>query len=200
MAVLQLGQGDAGGGGQGDGLDPERVEVQFAGVIGAVGGEQARLEADKREGVIGAQGAAAHPAAIGVEAARHVERQFRAVQGAGLSDPARVIAADVALQPHAEQAVDDEAVALRRRDVRHDRAAAFTPGGPGARRIRRQARRVGPADGRHAASPGGKQARRDQGIAAVVAGAYQDQDGIPRFVAQHAGQFGSGSACALHQR
>ena len=126
--------------------------MQLAGVVGAIGGEEAGLESEEGEGVVGAQGAAANPAAVAVEAARHVERQFRAVQAIGLRDPACVLARDVALQPYAEQAVDDETVSLRRRDVRQDRAAAFAPGGPGTRGVRRQVRGIGAADDEHAKS------------------------------------------------
>ena len=200
VAAFQLRQRDARCGGQVGRIDAEHVEVQLAGVIRAVGGEQTRLESDEGQRVVGAQGDATDAAAVAVEAARHVEREFRAVHFVGLLDPVRVFAVDVALQPHSVQAVDDKAVAPQRRDIRQDPAAVFTPAGPGAGGIRRQAGGVGAADDVDAESLRREPVRGDQGVAAVVAGAGQDQDRRARFAGQRAGQFGCGRARPLHQR
>ena len=174
--------------------------MQFAGVIRPVGGEEAGLEAEKSQRVIGAHGAAPDSPAVAVEPARHVERQPGAGHGIGLRNPAGFVAGDVARQAHPEQTVDDQAETLRRRDVRQDLPAVFAPGGPGACGIRRQPGRVGAADDGDAAALCREVPRGDQRVAAVVARAGEDQDRFARFAGQGARQFGGGRARFLHQR
>lgn len=92
-----------------DGFGAEGVEPDLAGAIGAVGREEAGLEAEKAQGVVGAHRAAADRAGVAVESARQVERQARAGQGVDGGDPARVLAGHVAHEAGAVEAVDDQA-------------------------------------------------------------------------------------------
>jgi hypothetical protein len=174
--------------------------MQLAAAVRPVGGEQSRLEAEVGQGVIGAQGNAKNASAVAVESARHVERQPWAGQRIGKLEPARFLATDIAHQTDAEQAVDDQAEALPRRNVCVHPAAGLKPGLPGVCGIHRQTGGIGTAHD-HQGDPLRRQpARGDQGIATVVAGAGEDQDRLAGLAGQHQGEFGSCSACPFHQR
>ena len=179
--------------------DAQRIEMQFADVIRAFPGEQARLESKKGQRVVGAQRTTPNPALVAVKAAWHIERQPGAGQAIGLRNPACVITGDVACQAHSEQAVDHQAVSLRRGDIGQDGSTTLKPGFPGVCGIRRQAGRVGTAHDDDAKSLCRKVACGDQCVAAIVPRPCQDQDGFARFAGQGACQFSRRRAGFFHQ-
>ena len=62
--------------------------------------------------------AAHHPAGIRMQPARDVEREHRAVLAVGVIDEPRIVALEIAREPDAEQAVDDQSPGLVRRELR----------------------------------------------------------------------------------
>ena len=91
----------------------------------------------------GADGRRLRDAGVGIEPARHVERQDRYAAVIGLSDPARMHAVDRARESDAEQTVDDEAEVAIAAPVRYDRH----------RRARRHAARAAAASAGMRAAP-----------------------------------------------
>ena len=77
-------------------------------MVRAVERQEPGLEGDEGDGVRGPDGATQHAAGVGIQSARHVEREDRAGQAIDALDHRGVVAGELAREADAEQAVDDE--------------------------------------------------------------------------------------------
>ena len=145
------------------GVDVERMHADVAGEVGAVAGEEARLQRDERRGGVRVHDRAGRDAAVGVESGRQVEREHRRVERVRPRDqfgPGRV---DRPPEADAEQRVDHQRGA-RAGNVRA-RAPARRRSTPRARRARRQAastRRRGTRPRRRSSAPSARARRRSR--------------------------------------
>ena len=147
----------------------------LAAMVRSVEREKPRLERDERHGMRGAHRAAQHAAGIGVQAARDVERKYRAALAVRILDERRVPAGDVAREADAEQAVDEQRPGLLRH-LRHFGNHVD------AEKLFPQPR------GDHAS------------VAAVVARAGEHEDVLALVPGQARGDLGGGGAGAFHER
>ncbi len=109
------------------GIEPERIELQFAAMIRAIEREQAGLVGDERDGMARAHRAAHDRAGIGVDPARDVERENGNAERVEALDQRRVRSGKRPLEPDPEQAVDREIEARVLRNVIEVRPARGFP-------------------------------------------------------------------------
>src|SRR5205814_8580860 len=83
-------------------------DEHFAAASRAVEREEPWLQADERDGVRRPNRAPHDAAAVGVHAARNIEREHRAALAIHVVDEAGIVALEVAREADAEEAVDDE--------------------------------------------------------------------------------------------
>ncbi len=183
-----VGRPEAGGGSREQPwCDAEWLDPHLARMVAAIGRVQARLVAQEGDGVgrphrdaVGTD----HGAGVGIQSARHVQRQDRAVKFVERGHQLAVLALDRAREADAEQAVDDQPP-LRIRGQHVDEAdravaCAFVR----ARRLVRGRALAGRVEHGRIDARVGEDGRHFQRIAAVVAGAGQQQDGQVALVAQ----------------
>jgi hypothetical protein len=160
---------------QGGGIQPQRIDMNLATVIRAVGGEQTGLERDEGKGVAGADCGTEGLAGIGIKAAGHVQRQHRQVHAVDFPHQFQMAPAQFARQADAEQAVDHQPpIAVRRDGV--EQFASSLP--PSLQRVCGIGRQLGGFPGKYDAylePPGFEVTCCHQRVAAVVARPDQDQ-------------------------
>src|SRR5688572_14007935 len=143
-------------------------------MVGTVERQQAGLERDEGQRMARADRATEHLAGVGLNAARHVEREHRAALPVGVIDELRILAGDVACEADAEKAVDHQPPTFLEWQL------VRTAGDGDAEELFLQAR------------------RRDARVAAVVARSCQDQRVFAD--AKLCRELRRGGAGALHQR
>ena len=177
----------------------EVAHVQLTAVIRAFQREQARLERDEGDGVVGPDRAPQHPSAVGVQSAGDVDGQHRARLAVDVLDQLRVASGDIALQTDAEQRIDHQIeVAIGQLG-----SISCRRGQPGVVSGSRIVGQPGPLAGehdRHPIPPRLQMTGQHESVAAVVAGAGQHEH-RPGFAEQTiARELGGGESGALHQR
>ena len=185
-------------------VEAEVGDADLAAVIGAVAGQQPGFAGHEGQRVAGADRVAVRPAGIGIEPGRAVERQQRAAVAGGQPvrrrDPVGVASFRRSCQADAEQAVDDQRKRRVVRDLRQRGAAGVAVALPGSGRVGGKGGRVGGEDDAHVEEALAQQVGGLEGVAAVVAGAGQDQDGAAAIAGEFGRPLGGGGAGALHQR
>ncbi len=182
------------------GIEVERMHGQRAAQIDAVAGQQPGLERDERCRRRRPNRRPENRSGVGVEPARHVERQDRRAGGIGPVDQGGIVGRRGAGESDAEQAIDDQcSLPLIRgrgrcRASRPDECAMRGSGVGG------QPRRVPRKNHGHVEEPLPKPPRDDESVAAVVPGASQHENFAHAFACHRARDFRCREPGALHQR
>ncbi len=181
-------------------VELERVHVHVAAEIRTIGGDEPGLERDEGRRRGGVDHRAVRVAGLRVEAARDVQREDRHRRRVGPFDPARVRRTDGASEADAEHAIDDEPAAPALRQLLHGAAAGRGECPVCGSSVGRQACGIAREHDRHVAEPRAKMPRRDESVAAVVAGTCEHQHLALASGEQIARDSRGGGAGTLHQR
>ncbi len=162
----------------------ERIDDDLADVIERVAGAQAGLVRDERDRAVGDDRDVGDVSGVGIDAARHVDREDRPAARVDELDPFAGAARRRAGEADAEQPVDDERRVLDRVAGIDGRLATVAPSQPRVLRVAAQALGVVEQRDAHADAAFVQNARGDERVAAVVAGTGQQQD-RPRALGGH---------------
>ena len=174
--------------------------MQFAAVIRPVECQQTGLGADEGKRVGGAHAAAVDAARIRIKAAGNIDGEYRCAVLVDESYPLGVATFNGAREADTEQAVDHEAASVRRGERVGDRTACGPPALMGGSGIRRQCRNVAAKDDGDGIKPLLEVTRGHERVAAVVAGAGEQQYRFAAVGGQRAGELCGGQARPFHQR
>ena len=155
-----------------------------------------RLLAEEGDGLGGAHRRAHDRARGAVDAARQIDRQHRRAIGVDRLDHLARLALDRPAQARAEQRIDDQRRLADR--LRRERQHRIFPAARGGGRIALQRVALAHQDHGNLAALRGELGRRDEAVAAIVAGPGNDHD--RPLLDQFGGGFGDRLPRAQHQR
>ena len=176
----------------------ETVEHDLADAVRPVGGEQARLESDETDGGGGAYGIPQHHPTVGIKPRRDIDRQAGCGVRIDRRDGLGPVSGDRAVEPCAQQRIDDQVDGLRYPGERSPVAARLLPARGIDGRIAAQPLTIAQLQYRHTQARLPRQTRNDEPVAGVVAGAGKHRD-TARLRPSTAQQIEGGAPGALHQ-
>ena len=181
------------------GVDVERRQADLAAVVGPVERVEPRLAGDERDGVRRAERRTHDRAGVRVDAARDVEREPCAGQGARRAHELGHRPGERPHEADAEEPVDDQVVARFRRDRLQQPSVGGVPLRSRGARVVRELRRVAGEHDVDAMEPA-LEVRRDlEGVAAVVARTGEHEHRAAGVAGQFERELGGGATGALHQ-
>jgi hypothetical protein len=148
-------------------------------MVASQAGEQAWFQAEQRQGVGGVDSrAAAHEAAVAVQAAGQVDRHARDSLGIEAVDGGGKIAIDGARQAEAEQGIDDQVGLHVIGQTGADRHPRVLSARQRCARVGRQVRWIAQQADLNLFASSVQVQRRFEAVTAVVAGPGRDPDGL----------------------
>ncbi len=182
-------------------VDVERLHRNLAAMVRPVVGQQPRFEGDECRGVGGAKTWTRRAAGVCIQSAGYIQGHAHAGLGVQPFDPSRVTAFEPALQADAEQSIDNQRPAARRRvrQLGGGGAAGMDEIGMCLARIGGQSGRIIGKGDHHLATGLPQLPRHDETVAAVVARATGKQDRTGAIHGQPHRVLGRCSSGTLHE-